>query len=257
MTGIDQIAYCSALRDMHPCEKAALAISSILIVLVLDSFFISGVVFVSMSYMIVGKARIKSKLYLKILAIPLGFILLSCLSIAVNVGYQPVDFVYRLACGPLWISASKSSLTHTFTLFAKSLAAISCLNFLALTTPMVQIMYLCRKIKIPSIAIDLMVLIYSNIFIFLEKANHIYIAQLSRCGYQGFMGHIKSLSLLCANLFIKGLKASNESYDCLVSRCFTGQFRVIDDVYEFKIMNLTAILGFDSILFLLYFSGGF
>jgi hypothetical protein len=34
-----------------------------------------------------NKARIPHLLYLKIMAVPLGFLLLSCLTIAVNVGY--------------------------------------------------------------------------------------------------------------------------------------------------------------------------
>jgi cobalt/nickel transport system permease protein len=156
--------------------------------------------------------------------------------------------ICRLSWGPLEIGTSRASLAQALNLLAKSLAAVSCLSFLALTTPMVQIIYICRRIKIPTVIIDLMVLVYFNIFVFLAKAEEIHTAQLSRCGYRGFRGSIKSLSLLGASLFVKGLKTSRESFDCMQARCFSGQYRVIEDAYYPNPKNLAAILGFDLLL---------
>ncbi len=255
MIGIDQIAYCSPLKDMHPVEKMVLAISTLLLVISMDSYLLSVLVLSLMSYLLLVKARVEGRFFLKIMAIPMGFLLMGCLTVAISLGNHLTDYIYCLNWGAIQLGVTADSLSQAGHLLVKSLAAVSCLYFLALTTPITQLIYILRRLKMPPVLIDLVTIIYSNIFMLLRTVEEIYVAQLSRGGYRGFMGSMKSLALLCSNLLMKSLKASEDAYNCLVSRGFAGHFRVVEEAYYFKALNMGAILGFDVLLFLLHYSG--
>ena len=74
------------------------------------------------------------------------------------------------------------------------------LYFLALTTPMTEIITVLHKLKVPVIITELMVLIYRFIFVFMETATTIRRAQLSRSGYVSMKSSFRSLSRLSSAL---------------------------------------------------------
>lgn len=256
MNGIDQFAYCSPLKNIHPAEKVFMAISTLLLVVSLESYLLSALVFGSMSYLLLVKARVKGGFYLRIMGIPLGFLLLACLTVAVSWNARRADHLYYLYWGAVGLGVTNVSLYQAGQLLLKSLAAVSCLYFLALTTPVVQLIYIMQRIKLPPVLIDLATIIYSNIFVFILIAYEIYIAQLSRGGYKGFMGSMKALALLCSNLILKSLKVSEDAFNCLLSRGFEGHFKVVEEAYQLRIINIMAILGWNTLLLIIYFMGG-
>jgi cobalt/nickel transport system permease protein len=254
---IDRCANSSLLRDVHPIDKLGLALMTMLVVLVADTFYISSLVLIIMSLIIVTVSGVDFKYYCQIMMVPLAFLLLSCAAIAFNISLRPDQYNYSLAFGHIWIVVSNLSLYNALNLLLRSLAAVSCLYFLALTTPMVQIIFVLRKMKVPGVVIDLMVLTYNSVFVFWQTTRQIYIAQLSRCGYCGFTGEIRSLAWLCSNLILKCLKNSDECFNSLLSRGFTGELQVLEEDYRPRRKNLAGIIVFDSSLLILYLLGRF
>lgn len=255
MTGIDQLAYHSPLKNIHPGEKLLMAISTLLMVISLNSVILSGLVLLFMTYLLLVKGRIRGRFYLAIMGIPLGFLLLAGLTIVISLGAEPAAYICYLDLGAVRLGVTPLSLSQAGMVMGKSLAAISCLYFLALTTPMTQLIYVFRKMKLPPVFIDLMTVIYSYIFLLFQAASEIYVAQLSRGGYRGFRGTMKSLALLCSNLLLKSLKASEDAYNCLASRGFDGHFEVIEETYHLKKINLLAIALWNILLLLLVYTG--
>ena len=105
--------------------------------------------------------------------IPLVFLLLSTLAIIVNIsGDSPGRF--RPSPGNLYI-------TRKLPVFAPGTPAdphppwpvSSCLYFLALSTPMTDILNELRKLRIPALLLELMMLTYRFIFVLLEIASSI------------------------------------------------------------------------------------
>ncbi|MEW6623413.1 MAG: cobalt ECF transporter T component CbiQ [Bacillota bacterium] len=255
MTTIDQYAYCSPFKDIHPVEKLLFAIASMLLVLIFNSYLISFIAITAMFFLLVLGAKINYKFYLRLMLIPLAFIFIGCLAVAVNFSSFQQSFIFSVKIASLWVGVSPSSFVAASILFVKSLAAVSCLYFLALTTPMVQIIYILRKLRIPAVIADLMILVYNSIFVFISTAQDIYVAQISRCGYQGFQGRVRCLAILCSNLYLKCMQRSDEAYNALLSRGFMGELKVLEEEYKFKAKNLAGIVVFNGVLLFVYYLG--
>lgn len=256
MNGIDQAAYSSPWYPLHPAVKLGLALATLLVVLALDSRMVSLLVLLAMSALVVFSARVSWRFYLGLMAIPLLFLITGCITVAVTSNIQPYGVWPGVYLGGMWWGVSDGSLNQALTLLLRCLACVSAMYLLALTTPVVQLVYVMRLLKLPAVVGDLMGLIYMNIFTILQTAQDIYVAQQSRCGYQGFSGHLSSLSALLSSLFLKNLQRNNACYDALMARGFNGSLQVLEEQYIVKPLHLAAGGAFIASLFLIYTCGG-
>jgi cobalt/nickel transport system permease protein len=150
LINIDRYAYASYLRDMHPADKLSLAVMTMLLVLLVDSPGISGLVIIIMSLIVILGAGVKYRHYLQMMMIPMAFLLVSCATIAFDISLHQNQYSHSMVWGKIWIGFSYNSLVEAFNLLLRSLAATACLYFLALTTPMDQIIFVLRKMKMPA-----------------------------------------------------------------------------------------------------------
>ncbi len=256
MIRIDQAAYSSPWYSFHPAVKLGLVAASLLLVLALDTEIISISVLLSMSLLVILAARVSWRFYLNLMLIPLCFLVAGCAAVAVTNSIQPHGLWPAVYAGGLWWGISDGSWHQAQALMLRCLACVSAMYLLALTTPVVQLVYVMRMLKIPDVITDLTGLIYINIFTFLQTAQDIYIAQQSRCGYRGFKGQFSSLSALVSNLFLKNLHRTSACYDGLLARGFNGSLEVLEEPYIFKPVHLAAVSIFISSLLMIYFYGG-
>jgi cobalt/nickel transport system permease protein len=256
MNSIDQAAYNSPWYLLHPAVKLGLTLAILVVVLALDSRTISCLVILAIFALLVGKARVSWRLYLGLMAIPLVFLTVGCVSVAITNSTLSTGIWPGVYAGGMWWGVSPQSLQEAINLLLRSLACVSAMYLLALTTPVVQLVYVLRLFKLPGVAVDLMGLIYMNIFIFLQTAQDIYVAQQSRCGYRGFAGHLTSLTALLSNLFIKNLQRSNACYDALLARGFKGSLQVLDEQYIVRPLHLALSGMFIASLILIHSYGG-
>ena len=92
---------------------------------------------------------------------------------------------------------------------------------------MTDILEVLKKLHLPALIIELMLLIYRFIFVFLETASAIMTAQESRLGNRNFRTRIRSFGGMGAALFVLALKRANALYDAMESRCYDGRIRVL------------------------------
>ncbi|MEG2212966.1 MAG: CbiQ family ECF transporter T component, partial [Clostridiales bacterium] len=164
LLSIDMFAQVSNLRAVNPLIKFIFAISVLLATLWADSPLTSIVVVVMITIALVPVARIPMGYLFVLMKMPLLFIVISCITIAVNFTTQPFGFA-NLAFAGGYLSITAFSLQKAAALALKAYAAVSCLYFLSLTTPMPEIVDILRKLHIPAIVIELMYLIYRYIFV--------------------------------------------------------------------------------------------
>lgn len=248
MNTIDHYAYISPLRRVHPGEKALLALLTIVMVLALDSLLVSGMVFFIISLLLLFPGRVAFRVYRGLLLVPLLFLLVGCAAIAVAIQTEYESLLATVKVGPYWIGVSSNSLLAGAALFWRCLACVACMYFLALTTPVTQMVYILRRVKLPSTLIDVMSLIYIAIFDFLATAVEIRVAQQSRCGYDRFSAGMRSLSTLSYQMFVKFLHKSDQSYDALLARGFAGSLLVLEESFVWKRRNVMAIVAFNLLL---------
>lgn len=79
-----------------------------------------------------------------------------------------------------------SDILQAITIFCTAISATSCLYFLILTTPMFEISPVLSQLKVPTIVIELIELMYRFIFLFLQTVMQLYTAQHARLGYRSY-----------------------------------------------------------------------
>lgn len=219
---IDYIAHNNRLSDFNMYVKVIVAIGLMVATLILDNLTLDVMVFVLMAILVLGVARISFNSYIKFLTIPIVFAVITCLFLLFFFGHG--ELIYDTG---LWgIGITQSSLDLAVTTFCRCFACFSCLGFLTLTTPIADILQCLHMIKVPVIFIDIALLMYNTIFIFLEQLGTMRNAQETRLGYIGSKSTYKSLGMLFSNLFFRSLDKSETLQCSLDSRCYQGYLPV-------------------------------
>jgi cobalt/nickel transport system permease protein len=241
MISIDYYAYSNKLYSIHPLEKTLFAVISMLICLISGSIVTPVLILVIMAAVTILKAGIPARLYGKLLLLPLSFLFLSIITIVFSVSASTEGFWAYYRFSNLVIGIRLPDLIKAIHLFLRSLGGISCLYFIALTTPMTEIINLLQKLKIPVLVTELMILIYRFIFVFLEAAATIRCAQSSRLGYTNYRCTFRSLSQLIAALFGKTFQKSRELFEAMNARCYSGEIKVLAKNHVVSHLNYVLI----------------
>lgn len=257
MFNIDRYAYSNRLRSAHPAEKFAFALCTIIICLAASSVTTSLVIVLLMAGAVVLRAGIPGRFYLKLMSLPASFLVIGVVTVAVSVSWNPLPALHGFTIWGVTVGVTARELGMAAQLFFKSLGAVSCLYFLSLTTPMTEIIAVLKKLRVPSLFIELMGLIYRFIFVLMETADKIHTTQSSRCGYASLKNSYASLGQLVSNLFVKSYHRSRLLFVALESRCYTGELDVIELPYTVSPANIMIIVLIDlALVALALYTGG-
>lgn len=180
----------------------------------------------SASLVLTAYAGIPVGSYLRLLKIPSAFLLMSILGVVVV--FNSPDLLYSFRFFSMTAGVSKASLSLATLLFWRVAGSVSALYFLILTTPMNQILRLLKKIHLPNVLIELMILVYRSIFIFLEAFQHMREFQTLRFGYEGRKSGFLSLGLMVRSLFAHIFLKHREMSIALELKGYDGEFRLGD-----------------------------
>ncbi len=231
MFHIDTIAYTNQWSRRHPVEKLLFAGGMLFLSLLLPPMPAALIIIVLVSLASIWGAKIPGGFYLKILALPVGFLLLS----------TPMLFVSVHWSHGLHFALSPEGVNTALKVVLRSLAAVSCLSFLALTTPMTDLVPLLSRVRVPAAVIELMLLTYRLIFVASDTVAAAHRSQSARLGYQGFMTSCRSLSLLVAALFDRTMGRVRQMETGLSARGFEGEFKFLTEEKPVSSKTLTLI----------------
>lgn len=224
---IDKYAYTNRLSKTNPNFKFGLVIVSLFLIIGLENNYINLSIFGLMVFLTTFIAKIPIDKYLKILSIPLGFLMISILTILVSVSREDV-FLYSFNLFDRYIGITDISIFNSINIITRVMGSLAASIFLALTTPLTDIIRVFKKIHIPKVIIELLVLIYRFIFIFLEEAREIQISQEIRFGYSDFKTSLNSISLLIRSLFLRVMLKYEEMVIALDTKLYDGEFKIGD-----------------------------
>lgn len=234
MINIDNYAYASKLKRKNPMEKVAFALLTLGVCLWGNSILLSLVVLLIMTWLSVRKGGIPLRFFLKLMLLPMSFLILGVLMIAFQISNDPQQFVMSVPVFGTFLGFSKIGIETAAQLFFRALGAVSCLYYLSLNTPMVDLLSVLRKLKCPKILVELMSLIYRFIFVLMETAETMYTAQNSRLGYSSLKAVYHSLGALASTLFIRAYKRSDEIYTAMEARGYDGDIEVLEELAPFS-----------------------
>lgn len=220
MSPIDRYAYFNRLTEKNPFLKMAVGFVGLILALGLNSIPVQLGVLVVMGLLVVAVAGIPLRGYLGLYKIPGGFLLLSILTIAVSVSLGEEGF----HIGPVALAVTEESLAMAGRLFFRALACIASTYFIALTVPMNQQVEVFKKMRLPKEFIEMTVLIYRFINIFMEEFRTMENAMELKLGTLNFRTALRSVSLLGSGIFFRVMDSYSDWKNVLEVKLYDGNF---------------------------------
>lgn len=228
---IDTLSYNNRLRSLPPQQKLLFAVIVLLMALITPPI-VQIAIALWMSVWIVIYAKIPSKIYGRLIGVAIAFWLTSVPALMIggiallDRSSIQADVVSGWSIGSYYLYLSQQGMIQAGLIFTRTIATVSCLYFLLLTTPFTEILQVMRQIRCPEILTELLLLMYRFIFILLSTASELWTAQQSRNGYRTYRRWFYSLSLLVSQLFRKTLENYQQFVLSTAARGFNGSFRV-------------------------------
>ncbi|WP_440953111.1 cobalt ECF transporter T component CbiQ [Methanococcoides sp. FTZ1] len=228
MTNIlDDYALVSPLRYRNNWLKLAIVTFGLLMGVTSQSFVTPLAIALCMSFATVRFGKVPAGFYLKVLSAPASFVILSVIIIAFFFGSGAEIFGFDVFSYRLGVNTG--GLEMALLVFARTLSGMSCLFFLALTTPMVELFSVLKATRLPDSLIELSMMMYRYIFVFLEVAWGIRYAQSVRLGYKDWRTGLNSLAMLATTLFIRSWEQGEKIFVSMSARCYDGRLLFFEE----------------------------
>lgn len=219
---MDYIAHHNNLTLMNSYYKIAIAMGLMIITLILNNLYFDYLIFALMFILIVGVARIPFKSYLKFISIPGAFTIITCVFLLFFFGTGAVVWDSHF----YGIVIRQDAIDLSIYTFFRIFACFSCLGFLGLTTPISEVLHSMEVIKVPKIVIEIALLMYNTIFIFLNEIDVMKKAQETRLGYNGYKTSFKSVAMLGSGIFLRSMDKAESLQQSLDSRGYDGEIPI-------------------------------
>jgi len=235
---LDDFAQTNGLRGTSPGLKLFLGLASILLCVSSPGPVAPLLVAVSLSVAILALARIPPRVYARLLLIPVSFAVMSIAVILFITGSGTV--LFEVPGLPLAVTADGANLAVL--LLARVFGGMCSLYFIALTTPMTEVFDIFRRLGVPTVLIDLAMLIYRFIFILIEEAGQIYRSQVMRLGYGRFRESVNSFGMLAGALFLRTWESGEALVLAMDARCYDGKLGIPGDARPISYPALAVAL---------------
>lgn len=225
---IDDYAYKNKLSKVNPNMKFAIGMLLLILSLINPYNYISLIIIAIMSLVIVGIAKIELKDYIHFIKIPLVFLIISIIMILLTFSKNKEVLLYSIKVGSLYIGVSNESIISSTHLFFRALSCLTCIYFIMLTTPFNQLIFVFKKLHLPDIVLEISMLMYRFILIFMEEVADIRKSQELRFGYINLKNGYNSFGLLVNMLFKRMMIRYDEMSIALDMKLYDGTFYIVE-----------------------------
>ena len=226
---IDDYAYKNKLYKVNPNKKFIIGMLLLILSLINPFNYISLLIIALMSFVIVVIAKIELKDYLHFIKIPLTFLIISIIMILLNFSHNKEIFLYSIKIGNLYVGVTNESLKSAMHLFFRALSCLTCIYFIMLTTPFYQLIFVFKKLHLPDVVLEISMLMYRFIFIFMEEVSDIRKSQELRFGYINLKNGYNSFGLLVSMLFKRMMIRYDKMSIALDMKLYDGTFHIVGD----------------------------
>ncbi|EQK44664.1 cobalt ABC transporter, permease protein CbiQ [[Clostridium] bifermentans ATCC 638] len=226
MLEIDNCAYLNNIKDVNPLIKLGITFIGVIASMLTQNANIHILIMLFMTALILFIARVDMKLYIKCLKIPIIFLIIGIGLNLINISFENKDYIFNVNILGLYIGTTEFAVKSSVNILLRAMSCIISIYFLILTTPFNQLIIVLKKLHIPHTLIELMILIYRFIFIFIEEAEEIYKSQQLKFGYTNLMTSYNSMSLLIKTLFFRMMRRYEDMSISLDIKLYDGKFHV-------------------------------
>lgn len=221
---IEQSAYTNRWRRVSPTAKGLFALCGMVAAYAAATPAMAcGVAAILCAATVLG-AGIQPMHYLRVAAPALLFLAVSALSLAVSLKIGDT-------MGDLSLHLARTEQHRAAQVCGRSLGGLAALLFLAMTTPLIDIIALLRRFGAPDVLLDIMILCYRTLFVFSEAVHDTITAQSARLGYAGVRLSLRSLGGLLATITVQVWQRSLALHQSAMARNNDGPLRFLEHTY--------------------------
>ncbi|MDP4269111.1 MAG: cobalt ECF transporter T component CbiQ [Bacteroidota bacterium] len=242
----DNYLHTNKLCQVHPLNKVLFLLLFIgfgFLSKSIEFLFLQGL---SIVVFILFSVTIPKPALLKMLVMPFGFVLLGVLSLVITNAPTLVLTLWKD-----W-GISTKGIQLALLIMSRSFALTSAMYWFILVTSVQELVYVFRKIKLPALLIDIVLLVYRNIFLLLGVSNQIYQAQTCRMGYNNARNSYRSFVSLMGQTFVLSYYRADRQYNSIMTRGYQGEWPVSVVTMSFSKNYLVVWFGF-----LIFFIAGY
>jgi cobalt/nickel transport system permease protein len=244
MHRIDLCAHTNRWAYQHPCQKLLLAGGTLLLSLLLPPLATGPLILAGMVCLALLGARVPAGIYLRFLALGMAFALMGAIPLAFSVGWGRAGMELAFSA-----TGAETALKVLF----RAWAAMSCLLFLAMTTPLTALVGELRRLKVPGAVIEVMQLIYRMLWLLTDVCEKVRVAQTARLGYCGLRQSFRSTGMLAGSLFWRTMDRAQRMENGLAARGYQGSLNVLVENRPLSINGVVITLAFQALLIVVSF----
>jgi len=203
-----------------------------------NNYIIPLFIVISMGIFTVFTGKIRISEYFSMLAVPLGFMFMSGLAIAVEIKFS----------GGFSIALPAENIRRALHITSKAFGSVSAMYMMSLSTPVSEIIAVLGKLKMPAIITELMNLMYRYIFILVDSQVKMRNSAASRMGWKNYRTSMKTFGLIGGNIFAVSLHKANDYYNAIESRCSSGRMKFLVKKKPMKSRHLTAFIVYTALI---------
>jgi len=252
---LDDYALNSPLRKKNNKLKLALVAAALLVGVSSTSPVAPLFIALTMSLAAILLGKVPARFYLVMAAAPLSFALFGAVIILFFFGSGPE--IFSLEIFGQRVGASAEGAKMAVLVVSRTVSGICCLFFLATTTPMVELFALLKGLRLPDTFVELSMMIYRYIFVFLDVAVKMRHAQVTRLGCDGFRSSVRSFSMMAGTLFLRTMDQGEKLYTAMDARCYDGKLSLFEEKRPIRAQELLAASTYVTVIAVLaYLSRG-
>ena len=209
----------NVFANIDPRAKLVIAASLILSVLFSTGFVWPSIVFIfSLSSLCYVKVPLRF-VAIRMVA-PMGVVAVIVLLRAFSITGEAI---FELNIGSLSLTASVEGLMLGLQTGIKVIGALSVVLFLSFVTPAYKIFISLLWFKVPTLWVEISMMMYRFIFSLLEHTGDVISAQRTRLGYTDMRKSFSSAGILTGALMLRAIDQAEKTHQAMSLRCYTGQ----------------------------------
>ncbi|MHB1349801.1 MAG: cobalt ECF transporter T component CbiQ [Desulfobacteraceae bacterium] len=238
---IEQSAYTNSWRRISPAAKGIFTLCGMIAAFAATTPSAACGVAALLSGVTVLGARISLGRYVRVVAPALLFLTVSALTLAVSVTFAD-------STGNFHMQLARTEVQRVALVCGRSLGGLAALLFLAMTTPLIDIIALLRRLRAPELLLDIMVLCYRTLFVFSESIHDTITAQSARLGYATKRLSMRSLGVLVANISVQVWQRSQALHLTAMARNNDGPLRFLEQLYPNSVRDMCVAVSGGTVL---------
>lgn len=241
---IDEYAYSSKLKNWNSSFKVLFSFIIMILSICSHNVIVPILIAVSAGVITVYNGRIRIREYISLMCIPLVFLIMTSIAIVLD---------FRIS-GGFSVKVLPENVYKAVYISCRAMGAVSAMYMMSLSTPVTEIIAVLGNLKLPSIIIELMNLMYKYIFVLLDSQAKMKNSAAARLGYCNFRTSLKTFALICGNLFAVSLRRASDYYNAIESRCSGGKIKFMYQKKPIKLMQVVffiiyiVLIGLSEIL---------